>query len=321
MKRLVAALQDSKTQSVVMPPNTSQGGLRSLFSTHLLPILVRLFGDSEVDFCRESSLRLVLMFVTEVLPASKEAGAVEVAAARAAAQTAASLCVPKLVARVGVQPSPEGTEEVRLLAIRLVAALVNVPGAVADSVPSASTASSSTMSIAIVDDDESDEDGESSSEAGVGRGICTILARSLGDQYPEVKRECCATVRALVTSCPALASRHGEPMLAGLVSALGHQHAKTRQLALTALGQLVVCCASAAAGVGSEGDGGGASSLTSSGNEVARSDLAVAAEASAGLTGMELDELLLGVDVGLGGSKASSRQAAMRKCFDDVRQL
>jgi len=264
------------------------------------------------------------MFVLEVLPASKDAGAEEVAAARAAAQTAASLCVPKLVARVGVQPSPEGTEEVRLLAIRLVAALLSLPGAVADFSSSSSTASSSsssTMSIAIVNGDESDEDGDSSSEAGVGRGVCTILARSLGDQYPEVKRECCATVRALVVSCPSLASRHGEPMLAGLVGALGHQHAKTRQLALTALGQLVVCCASAAAGLGGGSEGGS----SGSGSKVARSDLAVAAEASsagtAGLNGMELDERLLGGEsgLGLGGSKATSRQAAMRKCFDEVR--
>jgi SWI/SNF-related matrix-associated actin-dependent regulator 1 of chromatin subfamily A len=326
MKRLAAALQDPKTQALVLPPHTTRGGLRCFFSAHLLPPLVRLFADADVDFCREASVRLVLLFVTQVLPASEGATAADAAAAQAAAQAAAAVSVPALVARVGVQPSPEGAEEVRLLAVKLVAALLSAPGAVAD-LSSASNQSSSSSSIAISIEGKGEDDEGGSSEERVGGGVCAVLARSLGDLYPDVKRECCAAVRLLVATCPRLACRHGATLLAGLAAALGHQHAKTRQLALSALGQLAVCCAGAAAGVrggavgGSSSSGGsGSSGGSSSSGGGLGSDVAAAAEAAAGFSGMEVDERFFGEAMGGGAAGgAATRQAELRKCLVEVR--
>ena len=80
------------------------------------------------------------------------------------------------------------------------------------------------------------------------------IAKSLLDSFPDIKRECAASIRALVKMAPNVARAEGGVLLRNLVANLGHQHSKTRQLTLQGLGQLVVCYAEPpAAGASSAG--------------------------------------------------------------------
>jgi hypothetical protein len=280
MQRLRSSLIDPTTG---LPPKDapSKASLEAFFVRHLRTLLVSLFGD-EVEFVRESALRLVVMFATLASSTSAPPPAADTTGL-AALSALATVCVPALVARVGTSPAPEGTEEVRLLALQLVTFLVE-RGAVA----------------AVAGSPQGKE---------VGDGLAAILARSLADQYPEVKRECCVCVRALVKEAPLLASAHGEALLRGLVVNLAHQHSKTRQLTLQALGQLVICCADAAIDTID-------SSLGAKVGPGVFADLAAAAEAA----GHPMDEG--GADVagaalaGLCGG--DSHAAGLRRCLLEV---
>jgi len=234
MQRLAAALQDPKSGAPALATlGCGADTLGAFFAAHLLVLLARLFGD-EVEYVRETSLRLVLMAAAHLFEGDG-----------AGLAGLASAIVPALVGRVGVSPPPEPTEEVRLLAVKIAGLLASRPGALPDPGTPAAAA-------------EAFANGGSTAPGQQGHGVCVVLARSLGDGFPEVKREACGGVRGLVAAYPALAACHGESLVRGCVAALGHQHSKTRQLALTALGQLVLCCAPTAAEVdGGDGAEGG----------------------------------------------------------------
>jgi hypothetical protein len=207
MQRLKAAFQDPNTEMPLLQDQTKET-LSIFFNKHLRDILIKSFCDN-LEYCRESAIKLVLMFATEVIQSDDDMGA---------------LCrksIPTLVERVGVSPSPETTEEIRFLGLKLLELFINRPSSLGS----------------ILKSDEN-----------IGTGICAILVRSLGDLYPEVKRLCAVSIRQLVSNCPNLAITAGVDIMKGCVMNLGHQHAKTRQLTIQALGQLVVCCAGVAAG-------------------------------------------------------------------------
>ena len=53
------------------------------------------------------------------------------------------------------------------------------------------------------------------------------IAKSLLDSFPDIKRECAASIRALVKVAPNVARAEGDVLLRNLVTNLGHQHSKT----------------------------------------------------------------------------------------------
>ena len=68
---------------------------------------------------------------------------------------------------------------------------------------------------------------------------CMIsLKRALSDNFPEVKRECCLFIaKVSKDDAGARALRaHGEVLVRNLLSNLGHQHSKTRQMTVKAIG-------------------------------------------------------------------------------------
>ncbi|CAM9268980.1 unnamed protein product [Ectocarpus sp. 13 AM-2016] len=70
---------------------------------------------------------------------------------------------------------------------------------------------------------------------------CGVLSAALTDPFPEAKRECCSLLLRLADVCPeGLRSRLGK-VLRPLILNLGHQHSKTRQMTLQALGALLLC--------------------------------------------------------------------------------
>eukprot|EP00904_Undaria_pinnatifida_P011354 jgi/Undpi1/7349/HiC_scaffold_22.g09822.m1 len=112
--------------------------------------------------------------------------------------------------RVGAVPLIEPTEEVRALLLRLCCAVLGKDSA-------------ETFGIEIA--------GEA----------CGVLSAALTDPFPETKRECCSLLVRLAFVCPeGLRSRLGK-VLRPLILNLGHQHSKTRQMTLQALGALLLC--------------------------------------------------------------------------------
>eukprot|EP00615_Pteridomonas_danica_P004292 CAMPEP_0114355972 /NCGR_PEP_ID=MMETSP0101-20121206/20625_1 /TAXON_ID=38822 ORGANISM="Pteridomonas danica, Strain PT" /NCGR_SAMPLE_ID=MMETSP0101 /ASSEMBLY_ACC=CAM_ASM_000211 /LENGTH=834 /DNA_ID=CAMNT_0001498197 /DNA_START=594 /DNA_END=3098 /DNA_ORIENTATION=- len=142
----------------------------------------------------------------------------------------------------------------------------------------------------------------------LGEGITTILTRSLGDLYPEVKRLCSMAVRHLVANFPVLAITHGVDLMKSSVLNLGHQHAKTRQLTIQALGQLILCCAGAAGGNGVP---------NSSSTSALQGDLAVASSAAEADLAVMSDELAMMSD-GATLLENPSNEAALATCLKDI---
>ncbi|CAM9495550.1 unnamed protein product, partial [Scytosiphon promiscuus] len=117
---------------------------------------------------------------------------------------------PMAGTRIGSVPLVEPAEEVRALVLRLCGALLR---------------------------------GKSAESFGseVAEEACGILSAALTDPFPEVKRECCSLLLRLAAVCPGeLRSRMGK-VLRPLIVNLGHQHSKTRQMTLQALGALLLC--------------------------------------------------------------------------------
>eukprot|EP00752_Nemacystus_decipiens_P002612 g2445.t1 len=113
-------------------------------------------------------------------------------------------------ARIGSVPLAEPAEEVRALVLRLCSAVLR---------------------------------GKSAETFGceVAGEACAVLAAALTDPFPEAKRECCSLLLKLAAVCPGgLRSRLGK-VLRPLTVNLGHQHSKTRQMTLQALGALLRC--------------------------------------------------------------------------------
>ena len=68
---------------------------------------------------------------------------------------------------------------------------------------------------------------------------CMIsLKRALTDNFPEVKRECCLLIAKISKhNAGAKALRaHGQGLIKPLLANLGHQHSKTRQMTVKAIG-------------------------------------------------------------------------------------
>lgn len=164
MQRLKAALQTEAGSSAAAWPEPAyaslgvdRAALATFFAGHLRAPLVGLFGD-EVEFVREHALKLVAFFAAKVLaPAAPED---EEASSRALSELAAAV-VPALLKRLASTPVAEPTEEIRLAATKLLSFLLDHP--------------SSLLS--------SGRGGDGDSE---GSGVCTILAKTLIDAYPEV---------------------------------------------------------------------------------------------------------------------------------------
>ncbi|ORZ31976.1 armadillo-type protein [Catenaria anguillulae PL171] len=115
--------------------------------------------------------------------------------------------VPTLVDRLSGPVLVEPSEELRLVLIKLLALLVSR----CESEPSF-----------IVQD------------------CCLILFSTLGDSFPDVRKESCNIVNLLATRCPSHLRLHAEKLIKKIVPALGYRHAAIRISALQALGSAVM---------------------------------------------------------------------------------
>mmetsp|Transcript_50355 Transcript_50355/g.64545 ORF Transcript_50355/g.64545 Transcript_50355/m.64545 type:complete len:439 (-) Transcript_50355:2091-3407(-) len=269
MQRLRASLQDQKTLKLCSELiQNNNKETLEVFFVRYLRDILVRSFSDEVEFCRECSFKLVYMFATDIL-SKAELGAL------------AEVCIPILVEKVGVSPPLETTEEIRLLAMQLVDLFI---------------VDSNILTKVLKSNDK------------LGEGITTILTRSLGDLYPEVKRLCSMAVRHLVANFPVLAITHGVDLMKSSVLNLGHQHAKTRQLTIQALGQLILCCAGAAGGNGVP---------NSSSTSALQGDLAVASSAAEADLAVMSDELAMMSD-GATLLENPSNEAALATCLKDI---
>ena len=66
--------------------------------------------------------------------------------------------------------------------------------------------------------------------------ICEGLSRALSDNFPEVKRECCLLIAKLSKKGATAIRMHAEGLIKQLNTNLNHQHSKTRQMTVKAIG-------------------------------------------------------------------------------------
>jgi len=71
--------------------------------------------------------------------------------------------------------------------------------------------------------------------------VVTTITNCLGDNFPEVKRQCCLVVVKLCKKVPEAVVSNSEKLLKALVVNCSHQHSKTRQMSIKAIGFVCVC--------------------------------------------------------------------------------
>eukprot|EP00297_Palpitomonas_bilix_P000224 CAMPEP_0113901314 /NCGR_PEP_ID=MMETSP0780_2-20120614/21180_1 /TAXON_ID=652834 /ORGANISM="Palpitomonas bilix" /LENGTH=867 /DNA_ID=CAMNT_0000893903 /DNA_START=96 /DNA_END=2699 /DNA_ORIENTATION=- /assembly_acc=CAM_ASM_000599 len=172
-------------------PAPSSAAVQAVIEGPFLKPLQHLLGDS-VEKCRDVTAN----FLYEVLPTLPHPSAV-----------IADL-LPSIVARIGVKPSPEESEELRLLMLKVVDLFVTTsPSAIAPHLDK------------VVD----------------------ILTKTAVDSYPEIKKETARCVINVRTKLPDVFVHHSPAVIRALSGALSHQHSRVRAAALEAIG-MAVCC-------------------------------------------------------------------------------
>jgi dynein assembly factor 5 len=118
--------------------------------------------------------------------------------------------VPMLKSRLGALPFVEPAEEMRLVLLQLLSTMLKR---------------------------------ESCKEAlpDLMEDVCLIIAVSLTDAFPDVKKECTSCVNLLSKASPTDIRSHAPPVVKALIGNVGHQHSKVRQYTLQALALLVPC--------------------------------------------------------------------------------
>eukprot|EP00742_Colponemidia_sp_Colp-10_P006952 GILJ01007461.1.p1 GENE.GILJ01007461.1~~GILJ01007461.1.p1 ORF type:complete len:843 (-),score=129.06 GILJ01007461.1:37-2523(-) len=169
--------------------------LHDLFKNAFGKPLLRLFADP-VEKIRETSVNFVISLVNTLGDPSSEL----------------SLIVPSISSRLNVLPFPEPAEEIRLLLVTLIEALVVRCGRA--------------MGPFLED-------------------IMPCIGKALTDNFPDVKRGCCSGIMHLSQLVPDRTGLNAKSVLAGLMVNFSHQHSKVRRVAVEALGALMLCdCAS-----------------------------------------------------------------------------
>ncbi|CAM9386582.1 unnamed protein product [Chrysoparadoxa australica] len=117
---------------------------------------------------------------------------------------------PAVAARIGETPFVEVAEEVRLLELQLLEELLG-------------------------------RDSAKDWCSEIAQDMAKSVSHGLADSFAEVKRKCCSIVIQAATIDPAVARLHQEQLMRPLTANLGHQHSKTRQMTLQAIGALITC--------------------------------------------------------------------------------
>jgi len=162
--------------------------LQSLFSFALKPLLKQ-FPDS-VEKIREMCVELVTDLMNAV--PSPEA--------------ALPYLMPVIVMRLGQKEIEEESEEVRLL-------MVNLLNAVVARCPKAS--------LPLYLDD-----------------YVTVLTRTIVDPYADVKKQSCACLCGISAACPEQFLTGSKPLHKPLIATIGHQHSRVRVAAIQAIESL-----------------------------------------------------------------------------------
>ncbi|GBG26677.1 Dynein assembly factor 5, axonemal [Hondaea fermentalgiana] len=190
-----------------------EGARTKLLNNGLLQTLVDRFADP-AEKCRELSVSMLTKFVQD------DAKGVDPKPGRgigkATVEAIAALSIEAAEPRLCESPFPEGSEEIRLALVELLAALIDHPHA-HDAIERKFS------------------------------NIARIITRASTDTFPDCKKECAACVTKLCAAFSDTVHRQFETLLDALVANLGHQHAKVRQACLDAIKALAVSCAASAA--------------------------------------------------------------------------
>ena len=155
----------------------------------------------EVEKCRELSTTLFTHFITNVLTEDSDQPAIV---------ALFTSIVPILKERVGTIPFTEPTEEIRLVLIDLFNIFLQHP--------------------AVIKSSELQEQGPD---------LLAVYARSLQDQFPDVKRSSSVGVQILSRVAPSRLHTNMERCIVSLIANLGHQHSKVRCMSLDAMAALL----------------------------------------------------------------------------------
>jgi len=167
----------------------SPGDLILFFNDLMSRHLLSLFTD-ETEKCRELSLNLAILFVNKC---------------SFDFSPFVDLFVPIFKVRLHTTPFEESSEEIRLLLVNLLLALLTHD------------------TVLKVPD-----------------SVTSTIAICLTDSFPEVKRQCCLVVVKLCKKAPVSVQMSSEKLLKALVMNTTHQHSKTRQMSIKAIGFALV---------------------------------------------------------------------------------
>lgn len=171
--------------------------------------LVSLLSDP-VEKCRELSAGLLISLINKIEDIPEVTGAL------------IECVLPTACKRLGSQPFEETAEEIRLLVLKLLRVLWSKESAQHWGGDNSKQKWNSTGGSATTD-------------------TMIVVASALTDPFPDVKRECCALLIRVVEISPEGVRLSLGKLIKPLISNLGHQHAKTRQMTISALGKLLLC--------------------------------------------------------------------------------
>ncbi|GMH75568.1 hypothetical protein TL16_g06806 [Triparma laevis f. inornata] len=177
-------------------PSISESTFPSYFTSSLFPALLKTCTDDK-EKIRELSLNLLLKIV-----GCKEMEGFDFSETL---KVFSDDVFKRGFASASPKPFTEPAEEIRLLLLKTTTLLLNHP-----SIQPAQTSVFSTIISGVI--------------------------RACGDNFPEVKRECCLCLAKMSKKGASVIKMHAESLVKQLNANLGHQHSKTRQMTVKAIG-------------------------------------------------------------------------------------
>ncbi|GMH85888.1 hypothetical protein TrVE_jg3977 [Triparma verrucosa] len=189
------------TASAEGPPSVSEATFQPYFVSDLFPALIKTTTD-EKEKIRELSLNLLLKIV-----GCKEMEAFDFTDTL---KLFSEDVFKRGFASASPKPFTEPAEEIRLLLLKTTTTLLNHPSIQ----PSANSKTTTSVFSTIIEG----------------------IIRACGDNFPEVKRECCLCLAKMSKKGGEVIKMHAESLTKQLNTNLNHQHSKTRQMTVKAIG-------------------------------------------------------------------------------------
>ena len=192
-------------------PSPSPAAVCGFVQRHLHGPLLEVIEKDAVEKCREQALK-ILHAVVGLMQQQQQQQPPPAEGEDAGLSTLTAAFLPVAKRRIGVAPSLEPTEELRLAILQVLTALL-------------STQAGWTPVL--------------KSKAALFPDLSSVLARELTDSSPAAKREACLVLGFAARYAPHALRLQQNVLLPPLLGNMGHQQSKVRQASLLALGSLL----------------------------------------------------------------------------------